>query len=227
MPKSAPSTLYMLHFIAHRLNFTIMWNVAQRTADGLYSNVWISDAFHELIRSVGCFPTGLAEHKAWKIESRDCFCSHFSWAPECHPYHHRKKKHQTGQRFVMSSYPAAVDHAAAQQRPSGDREAQEHCKRHVVLTSPPPSSNCSKSWSNCLCQRALLLKSKLSGSSLFQFNQGRRMTVAPKYTLVVQDDLSKQNQPASVICLWGMTWVIIHTKSAWKDWVGFFCCCFQ
>lgn len=89
------------------------------------------------------------------------------------PNNKQKKtpNHQEGQRFVMSSYPAAADHAAAQQGPSRDREAQEHRKRYDILTSSPTSLNCSKSWSNCLCQHALLLKTKLSESSLFQFNQ--------------------------------------------------------
>ena len=129
MPKSAPSALYMLHFIAHRLNFTMMWNVAQRTADGLYSNVWISDAFHELIRSVGCYPTGLAKHKAWKIESRDCFCSHFSWATECHPHHHRKKTSERPEVCYVK-LPSCCGPRRSPAGPSGDREAQEHHKRH-------------------------------------------------------------------------------------------------
>lgn len=138
MPKSAPSTLYMLHFIAHRLNFTITWNVAQRTADGLYSNLWISDAFHELIRSVGCFPTGLAEHKAWKIESRDCFCSHFSWAPECHPYHHRKKKNIRRARDLLCQ---ATQLLWTMQQPSRDLQETERPKniaKDMLFWHPPP-----------------------------------------------------------------------------------------
>lgn len=69
----------------------------------------------------------------------------------------------------MSSYPAAVDHAESS-RDIQEMGGQEHPKISVILASST-SPNCTKSWSDCSCQHALVLKSMLSESSLFQFSQ--------------------------------------------------------
>lgn len=200
----------------------MVWNVAQRAADGLYSNVWISDAFHELLRSVGCHPTGLAKHKAWKIASRDCFSSHFSWAAECHAHHHSQKpKHQKGLGFVMSSYPAAVAHTTAQQ---GHQETErlKNITQDTSFWHPPPHLQVFEILVKLLvsmCLNLSSLKAHYSNSV-----RGRRMAVTPKHMPVVQGDLCKKKQPVSVICLWGTAWVIRHTQSVWKD---LCCCCFS
>ena len=105
----------------------------------------------------------------------------------------------------MSSYPAAADHAAVRQGPAGAREAQEHHGRRVILTSSPTSSNCSNLGQTAHVNMHSCLNLSSPKARYFNSIKGRRMTVAPKHMLVGQDDLSKQNQPMSVICLRGMT----------------------
>lgn len=147
----------------------MVWNVAQRAADGLYSNVWISDAFHELLRSVGCHPAGLAKRKAWKIASRDCVCSHFSWAtwmPCSSLQQNNPNIRKAWDLFCWTTQLLWPHHSPA--GTSGDREAEEHHTRRVILTSSPTSADF---WNLGQTAHISVLKSKLSESSLFQFSQ--------------------------------------------------------
>lgn len=95
------------------------------------------------------------------------FHSHFIRATEHRPHHQIKTSE--GPEMSYIKLPSCCGPCWVQQGYSGDG-GQEHPKTSVILASST-SPNCTKSWSNCSCQHALILKSMLSESSLFQFSQ--------------------------------------------------------